>query len=262
MVLLEEFHFLHNDCGDSKYFLAIHSDCDPQNVNNTFQGMQIVAMMVGHFFFDGALSKTNQLGGPSPLTLRYMGAKYTPLIRDDFEYWRLVTPIFLHANIMHLAMNLFFLSQVGYTFELRWGSWQIALLFLLSGISGDMFSAIGNPGVDSVGASGCLFGLLGADIVYMYINWDFIPKPLAQCEMCIICGLLLLNAMSGGSSNTIDNYAHFGGFVGGAVASFSLVKLLRPEEEPRKDLYRKGGLIGTLAIWISFFLALYLFPAE
>jgi len=217
----------------------------------------VASMIVGHFFFDGAFVASNQLGGPSPITLRFMGAKYTPYIRDDFEYWRLLTPVFLHASIMHLAMNLFFLSQVGYTFELRWGSWQIALIFFLSGIAGDMLSCIGNPDVDSVGASGCLFGLLGADIVYMYINWDFIPKQLAYCEMCIIIGLLLLNAMAGGSSHMIDNYAHFGGFIGGGVCGFSLVKFLRPEEEPRKDLYRKGGLIGTLVMWASFFLVLY-----
>ncbi|GAB5372804.1 hypothetical protein AAMO2058_001696100 [Amorphochlora amoebiformis] len=219
----------------------------------------LVTCYVGQFMFDGALVKSNPFAGPSTKTLLFMGAKSTPLIRGSYEYWRLISPIFLHGGVLHLASNLFFLSQCSYSFELRWGRWNLLGIFLISGITGDMLSTLGAPDTISVGASGCLFGLLGADLVYLYLNWRHIPSRESNYELCFVSCVLLINTLIGGST-LVDNFAHFGGLVGGAVCGFSLVKMLRPDQDPYKDTYRKGGMIGILIMWCGFFAALYAIP--
>uniref|UniRef100_A0A7S3YTX7 rhomboid protease n=1 Tax=Lotharella globosa TaxID=91324 RepID=A0A7S3YTX7_9EUKA len=132
--------------------------------------MFLISMYVGHVYFDGAFVKNNDMGGPSEETLVSMGAVSTPLIKNQFQFWRLFTPLFLHAGVLHIASNLLFFSQCAYTFERRWGRYAVALIFFLSGIAGNMLSAVGNPDMTAVGASGALAGLLGADLVYIYLS--------------------------------------------------------------------------------------------
>eukprot|EP00472_Partenskyella_glossopodia_P006218 CAMPEP_0197522258 /NCGR_PEP_ID=MMETSP1318-20131121/7445_1 /TAXON_ID=552666 /ORGANISM="Partenskyella glossopodia, Strain RCC365" /LENGTH=197 /DNA_ID=CAMNT_0043074581 /DNA_START=172 /DNA_END=762 /DNA_ORIENTATION=+ len=196
-------------------------------------------MIAGHYY-GGAFVKGNQMAGPSVDCLLAVGGNDTHLVRDEFQYWRLVSCVFLHAGVIHLASNLFFTSQFAYSWELRWGSLNIGLIYIISGITGSMLSCIGSPSSVSVGASGSLAGLIGADLVYLYLNWNLIPMRDAHCELCFVSGVILLNLMMAGSEQ-IDSYGHFGGLIGGAVCAFSLVKLLRPEEEPNKDLYRRVG---------------------
>eukprot|EP00470_Lotharella_oceanica_P003618 CAMPEP_0170173342 /NCGR_PEP_ID=MMETSP0040_2-20121228/6615_1 /TAXON_ID=641309 /ORGANISM="Lotharella oceanica, Strain CCMP622" /LENGTH=305 /DNA_ID=CAMNT_0010414471 /DNA_START=14 /DNA_END=931 /DNA_ORIENTATION=- len=221
----------------------------------------LVSMYVGQVYFDGALVKNNEMGGPSEETLLFMGAVSTPLIKNSYQFWRLITSLFLHAGILHITSNLLFFSQCAYTFERRWGRYSVILIFFISGIAGNMLSAIGNPDMTAVGASGALAGLLGADLVYIYLNWNFIPAREAHVELCVVCMIILLNAMIGGSKSNIDNLAHFGGLVEGGICGFSLVKILVPDQEPNKDAFRRGGVIGTVAVYSLFFIALYAFPS-
>eukprot|EP00468_Gymnochlora_sp_CCMP2014_P005089 CAMPEP_0167753758 /NCGR_PEP_ID=MMETSP0110_2-20121227/7892_1 /TAXON_ID=629695 /ORGANISM="Gymnochlora sp., Strain CCMP2014" /LENGTH=308 /DNA_ID=CAMNT_0007639561 /DNA_START=929 /DNA_END=1855 /DNA_ORIENTATION=- len=218
----------------------------------------LVTMWVGHSFFDGAFVKGNESAGPSSKTLIFMGARSTPLIRENFEYWRLVTPILLHEGVKHLVFNLLFFSYIGYTLELRWGRLNSLLVFVISGITGNMLSTLGRPESISVGASGSLCGMLGANLVYLFLNWSLIPEWEETFEVCSIVLVLLLTFTLGDGTN--DNFAHVGGFLGGIICGFSLVKLLRPEQERNKDLYRKGGMIGILIVWSVFFLMLYVVP--
>ena len=91
-----------------------------------------------------------------------MGGKWEPDIRAG-AVWRLLTAIFLHAGILHIASNLFFQLRFGYITELRWGRWRWLAVYIISGVMASLFSTKLGPRSVSVGASGALFGqCLGA----------------------------------------------------------------------------------------------------
>jgi rhomboid protease GluP len=86
-----------------------------------------------------------------------MGGKWEPDIRAG-AVWRLLTAIFLHAGILHIASNLFFQLRFGYITELRWGRWRWLAVYIISGLMASLFSTKLGPRSVSVGASGALFG--------------------------------------------------------------------------------------------------------
>lgn len=130
------------------------------------------------------------------------------------EYWRFITPIFLHADLMHLAVNCYSLIAVGMIVEKIFGYSRFFLIYFAAGIFGNiasfMFST--NPGV---GASGAIFGLMGA---MLYFGLE---KP-AQFKAYFSVGIITsiaINLFYGFSRSGIDNFAHLGGLVGGFLAA-------------------------------------------
>mmetsp|Transcript_35213 Transcript_35213/g.49280 ORF Transcript_35213/g.49280 Transcript_35213/m.49280 type:complete len:319 (-) Transcript_35213:108-1064(-) len=214
--------------------------------------MLIVSLIVGAEMFGAAFVKGNEMGGPSSQTFLYLGAKYLPNIQAG-QVYRFVTPVFLHGGILHLASNLFFQCRVGYIFELRWGLANYIATYFLTGIGATYFSCLMSPKTISVGASGALFGLIGADISYLIMNWSFLPNQEKYQELCIVICILLINfllGVSGGSDGNIDNSAHFGGLVFGFLIGFALTNLLQPED-PKGKFYRIlgwGSYIGLSVI--------------
>jgi rhomboid protease GluP len=126
--------------------------------------------------------------------------------------WRLVTPIILHAGIIHILGNLFFQTRFGYTLELRWGKTKFLIIYICSGIMAAFWSTVISFNTISVGASGALFGLVGADLSYLIYNWVEIPHR--QQEAFFLAVMTIINFLMGASSTGIDNYAHLGGLVG------------------------------------------------
>eukprot|EP00462_Mataza_sp_D1_P000417 CAMPEP_0175096848 /NCGR_PEP_ID=MMETSP0086_2-20121207/4957_1 /TAXON_ID=136419 /ORGANISM="Unknown Unknown, Strain D1" /LENGTH=250 /DNA_ID=CAMNT_0016370289 /DNA_START=22 /DNA_END=771 /DNA_ORIENTATION=- len=169
--------------------------------------MMIVTLIVGGVKFGGAFVASNDMAGPSTECLQYMGGKSTELIRKG-EVWRLVTPIFLHAGILHLAMNLLFTLHFGFTMEVRWGMKRYIAVYFIGGIGASLLSSCASSAI-SVGASGALFAILGAGISYLVLNWHDIPGN-AQ-EMCILCFVVIINFLMGsistnsnGQSSSVD----------------------------------------------------------
>jgi len=112
--------------------------------------------------------------GPSAQVLIKLGAKDTDLIVNDGEYYRLVTAMFLHAGLVHYALNMFGLLAIGRVIELAHGSFALFFLFVIPAIGGTILSAIFLPKSISVGASGGIFGLMGACLADIIIHWTLI----------------------------------------------------------------------------------------
>jgi rhomboid protease GluP len=91
-------------------------------------------------------------------TLVNMGAKYTPYIRDNYHFHRLILPIFLHNNLMHLIWNCFNLALFAIFMEFTLSTKNTIISYFISGIISTTLSAVLNPGYISVGASGAIFG--------------------------------------------------------------------------------------------------------
>lgn len=141
------------------------------------------------------------------------GAKVNSLIQAG-EVWRLLTSTFIHVGILHLVFNLYALWAVGPLTEKIFGHVKFVLIYICSGLGGSLASFIFSPAV-SAGASGAIFGLLGALLYYSYKRPSLWKSGLGMNLLIII----LVNLGFGLSQSEIDNYAHLGGLLTGALTS-------------------------------------------
>jgi len=144
------------------------------------------------------------------------GAMYTPFFMQG-EYYRILTSIFLHFGIQHLMNNMITLVVFGYNLEPVLGSVKTAIIFLVSGIGGNVLSMIAelhgaSPAV-SAGASGAIFGLTGSLLCLTLIHRGRIGGVTLR-GMIIMVALSLYN---GYASEGVDNMAHIGGLVTGVL---------------------------------------------
>ncbi len=160
-------------------------------------------------------------GTQNPDVLDRFGANTAWLIAGQGEYWRLFTANFIHIGILHLAFNMFALYQLGRQIESLYGRPRFLAIYLLSGLSGTVFSYLLTQG-RSAGASTALFGLFGALLVYFYKYRDDFDG-FGRRQLINLAVILLVNVLIGLSpGSNIDNWGHIGGFVGGLFLGWFL----------------------------------------
>ena len=157
-------------------------------------------------------------------TLIIMGAKVNSLI-DKGQVWRLITCAFLHGGLIHIFFNMYALKILGPEIEYVYGKVKYLVIYLLSAIAASIFSYIFGPQSVSVGASGAIFGLFGAMLIFGIKH----RKQMGKAYMMNILQVICVNVIIGISSSNIDNAAHFGGLIVGA-----LIALLLGERRPLK----------------------------
>jgi membrane associated rhomboid family serine protease len=226
--------------------------------------MLLVEFIVGEVVFPkskcsrggGAMVKGNQMGGPSPVTLQYCGGKSTGLIQKG-QIWRLITPVFLHGGLLHLVMNTLFTLQLGFTLELRWGIRRFIAVYFVAGLGGNLLSALAFWHSISVGASSALFGLFGANITYLIMNWIDIPGN--SQEMCCMVFMVVLNFLYGAadSKSSVDWAAHLGGLLSGLFTGAFLTPVMHPTL--KTPMYKIGGSILTAVYFLTTFLLLFFY---
>jgi len=151
------------------------------------------------------------------------GAKSRPEMAAG-QVWRFVTPIFLHVSLLHLLVNMYSLYAIGPAVERFFGTPRFIALYLLSGISGVLFSLAFSP-FPSAGASGSIFGLLGALAAFLYLHRTLFGRfgRLQLRQLIVVAVLnLALGLMPG-----IDNWGHVGGLVAGVVLAWSIGPIFR-----------------------------------
>ena len=142
---------------------------------------------------------------------------FGPSIRSG-EYYRLITGIFLHGNFLHLLFNCYALYVIGSQIENYLGKYKYIIIYLFSGVIGSLFSMIFNANSASIGASGAIFGLLGALVYFGYYYRVFLGNVVkSQIIPVIVFNLFLGFLLSG-----VDNFAHIGGLIGGCMITRSL----------------------------------------
>lgn len=145
-----------------------------------------------------------------------LGAKVNSLILNG-EYYRLVTCMFLHGGILHLGLNMYALYCIGPLIENIYGRKKYTGIYFISGILSSILSFIFSPSV-SIGASGAIFGILGASLVFGVKMKRRIGKEF----MMNIITVIGINLFIGFSMPNVDNFGHLGGLIGGVVASLIL----------------------------------------
>ena len=156
-----------------------------------------------------------------------LGAKDNDLILAG-QVWRLVTPIFVHGGLVHFGVNMYSLFALGPPVERFFGPPRMLALYLISGVSGVAFSLALTPD-RSVGASGAIFGLLGALAMFLYLHRRILgPAGRMQLQQLIL--VAALNLLYGASNPYIDLWGHIGGLAAGAACAAFFGPLLAPQE--------------------------------
>ena len=176
-------------------------------------------------------------------------ASYGPFVKMG-DYYRLISAAFMHANIAHLIFNMYALWIIGMQLESFIGKWRYLVVYLFSAISGSLLSVIVTPDAVSVGASGAIFGLLGALLYFGYHYRVYLGTVIKSQIIPLIVINLLLGFMVPG----IDNAAHIGGLIGGALMMIGVgVKYKSSNFERINGLIVSAIYLGFL-IYMAFFL--------
>ena len=179
---------------------------------------------------------------PEVKDLIQWGANYGPRTLAD-EPWRLITCTFLHIGLIHIAMNMFVLWQVGKILERLTGNMGFLVLYLGSGVIASLVSVYTNTSIVSAGASGAVFGTFGGLLAFLYRNSDGgleIFKPL----VISISKILVLNLILGIVIPGIDMAAHVGGLVAGLLLGAVLRRSVSSQSLRGRSL-RNAAAIGV-----------------
>ena len=141
----------------------------------------------------------------------------------DGEWWRLVTSLFMHYGLLHLALNMWALYQTGHFMERVLGKASFTLMYLASGLAGGFASIFWHGDKSwSAGASGAVFGVFGAILGFMMRERQGLPRVVVQSLTRSTLMFAGYNILFGLAQKGIDNSAHLGGFAGGFVFGFIL----------------------------------------
>lgn len=170
-----------------------------------------------------------------------------PLLTRDGEPWRMLTACFLHVGIVHLAVNMFSLWSLRFV-EVWFGRLAFAVAYVVSGLCGSLASTtFSDPFTVSAGASGAIFGLLGA-VLGAAIRWrrigvdSRVTKPIVRG----VANTILLNAMIALTIPHLDHAAHAGGFGSGVVLGYLLAHAPTPEGVGGRG--RRGWAVGAISL--------------
>lgn len=147
--------------------------------------------------------------------LEYYGARINEAILAG-ELWRFLTPALLHGSLPHIAFNMYALLSFGSSLERHFKHGRFLLLYLLGAFTGNVASFLFTSGSYSVGASTAIFGLLGAEAVFLIQNRKSFPGQFRSAIGNIIF-IAAINLFIIGSLPGIDNWGHIGGLVGGLM---------------------------------------------
>jgi rhomboid protease GluP len=137
------------------------------------------------------------------------------------QVWRLLTAMFVHANIAHIAGNMLFLAIFGLRAEDMFDLKEYLLIYFLSGFAGGLLTLLMGPGPPSVGASGAIFGVFGATIIY-------VRRSIGQSIMSALLYSFFLFAINIGPN--VNIFAHLGGLVAGLLIGYSLAAKRKPSQ--------------------------------
>jgi membrane associated rhomboid family serine protease len=189
----------------------------------------------------GFLSGANTTGGGIGGSTLLNDGSVSRFAIEQGEYWRLITAGFLHAGLLHLAFNMFSLWVLGGILEPAVGRWRFGLIYFVSLLAGSFGALLLEPNAPTVGASGAIFGLMGAAIVVMRKSGI---NPL-ESGLGLWLGLNLLFTFT---ATNISIGGHIGGLIGGAVAAVLLFELPGRLRAPQALATALTVGLGALAV--------------
>jgi rhomboid protease GluP len=187
------------------------------------------------------------LGGDLPAALL---DKSNPDIQAG-QMWRLITPVLLHSTsfsfILHIVFNMYALNAIGPMLEQFYGHRRFLALYIVTGVAGNLLSFIFSA-YPSLGASTSIFGLIAAQLVFVYINRQMFGTRARSILTNI--GVLIVINLAFGLVPGIDIWGHVGGLVGGLVFAFLAGPLMKVEQQGTE--YQLVNTRTSMRFWGTF----------
>lgn len=185
---------------------------------------------------------------PNTKDLLRWGADFAPKTTNG-EWWRLLTSCFVHIGVVHIAMNMLVLWDIGQFMERLFGHTYFLITYLFAGITGSLLSTTLHNGNVSAGASGAIFGLYGALVAVLIFNKvTAIPKGVLNRLVQYAAVFILINVAYGAMNSNIDQFGHLGGFLGGFLLGFFFVHPLTREGRANVRVRAVFGVLLAIAI--------------
>jgi membrane associated rhomboid family serine protease len=175
-----------------------------------------------------------------------------PIGVADGEWWRLVTSMFLHGFVLHIVFNMVALWYIGRPVEEYLGSLRYLLLYLVSGLAGSAGALVADPTGVTVGASGAIFGILGAMLI---LEWNATGR-FGGAAASLIAINLVFNFAYNGAGGNISIGGHVGGLIGGILVTLAFARWGRGHAAYGK--LGIPGIVGLVAVAAASILVAYL----
>ena len=182
-----------------------------------------------------------------------IGAKANEAIRAG-QLWRFFTPMLLHGSLIHIGFNMYALNAFGTGLERRYGHGRFLLLYILGGFAGAVFSFLFSPAY-SIGASGAIFGLIGAEGIFLFQNRKLFGSR-ARGALNNVIFVVAINLFLGLQPG-IDNWGHIGGLLGGLIFAWFAgphweVQGLAPNLQVVDQREPRDVIVGVAVVTIIF----------
>jgi rhomboid protease GluP len=164
------------------------------------------------------------------------------------EWWRLVTAVFVHIGIIHIASNMYVFWGLGMMAERLLGRWNFLATYLLTGIAGNVLTLLLRPNVVGAGASGAIFGLAGLLISVLQFGHLSVPRERLTPLKKEVVKLAFYNLLIGAIVPAINNIAHLGGLIYGLFLGAIFAWSSRLEGDARTKFQRLGLVSATLLL--------------
>jgi len=217
-----------------------------QPITTTLVGMNVAVYVAM------ALTGVSPLAPTIPQLLKW-GANWGPLSLGA-EPWRMLASNYVHGGIIHIALNMWCLWNLGLLAERVFDPWTYVLTYTFCGLAGSLASLWWHPMAVGVGASGAIFGLAGALIAALYLGHLPIPKQAVQGTLKSLLMFAGYNLFFGAAIKVVDNSAHIGGLLAGLAVGAVLAKHLMAPPEIR-DGWRRGVFVAAAVVLVLLFMA-------
>src|SRR5271155_2212270 len=217
-----------------------------QPITTTLVGMNVAVYVAMVLTGVSAVSPT------IPQLLKW-GANFGPLSLGT-EPWRMLASNYVHAGIIHIALNMWCLWSLGFLAERIFDPWTYVLTYTACGLGGSLASLLLHPRAVGLGASGAIFGLAGALIAALYLGHLPISKQAIQGTLKSLLVFAGYNLFFGAAVPGIDNSAHIRGLLTGLALGAVLARHLTAPPEVR-DGWRRGVFIAAAVVLLLAFMS-------
>ena len=186
------------------------------------------------------------------------GSNFGPLTSHG-EWWRLITALFVHFGLIHLLFNMWALAAFGALAERLLGITSFVFIYFVSGIAGNLASITLRPSIDTAGASGAIFGILGALLAVYWRNKRTLPFAVVRSERAAVLMFAFFALLGGFLYKGVDNAAHLGGLITGLLLGLTLSNARRyaAANMPNRLPALKTLLVAAAVLAFGFWAALH-----
>ena len=181
---------------------------------------------------------------PGPLDYIDWGSNFAPLTAGG-EWWRLLSAMFLHFGPLHLLFNAWALWAIGSLVERLFGHVRFGAIYAVAGLAGGLASIAWNPLVNSAGASGAIFGIIGAQLAFFTRSGHRLPSGVVRAQRNSTLAFIAYSVTFGFIVPGIDNAAHLGGLASGFAMGWLLARPLGALARPPQE---RLGILAAVAL--------------